>query len=266
MTTAAARRYGQQWRADRAQGIARTVPAAPIRRHLELLVTQQASYRGIGEVSGVSVSVVARIAGGRQQTVSRRVADALLNVTAADLTRRPNPAGFVPKVGAVRRIRALQAIGHCARNIAAATTLTEAEVYLIVNQAGRWITRARWEAVATAYEHLSMTPGDSAKARAVAAAAGYPTPLAWDDDALDDELATVAEQVVDVDLVDEVAVAAAMAGRRPVGLRPAERVEAVRRLAELGCADSAIADRLGVCDRTVLRWRQEHQIPSRWAR
>ena len=81
------------------------------------------------------------------------------------LTQRPNPDGFVPKVGAVRRIRALQAIGHCARDIAAATSLTERDIYLVVNQAGRWITQARWEAVAHAYDQLSMTPGHSSKAR-----------------------------------------------------------------------------------------------------
>ena len=63
-------------------------------------------------------------------------------------------------------------IGHCARDIADATTLTEREVYLVVNQAGRWITQARWEAVAQAYDRLSMTPGHSVKARSIAAAAG----------------------------------------------------------------------------------------------
>lgn len=55
-----------------------------------------------------------------------------------------------------------------------------------------------------------------------------------------------------------------MGGRRPNGLREPERIEAVRRLAAHGWTDLGIARQLGVCDRTVLRWRQRHGIKSRW--
>ena len=186
MTSTATLRYQKQWRLERGRGLYRTVSADTVREHLRDLLRGEASLRGIAEVSGVPTSVVARISSGQQPTVTRRVSSALMKITPHDLTARPNAAGFVPKVGAVRRIRALQAIGHCARDIADATTLTEREVYLVVNQAGRWITQARWEAVAQAYDRLSMTPGHSVKARSIAAAAGYPPPLAWDDDAIDD--------------------------------------------------------------------------------
>ena len=182
MTATATLRYQKQWRLERSRGLKRTRPADPVRGHLQELLRGHASLRGIADVSGIPVSVVARIANGGQRTVSNRVAIALLEVTLTALTQRPNPDGFVPKVGAVRRIRALQAIGHCARDIAAATSLTERDIYLVVNQAGRWITQARWEAVAHAYDQLSMTPGHSSKARAIATAVGYPPPLAWDED------------------------------------------------------------------------------------
>lgn len=96
---------------------------------------------------------------------------------------------------------------------------------------------------------------------------GLPPPLAWDDDAIDDVHATPAGlSGVDVDNdVDEVAVQAVMSGRRPVGLREDERVEALRRLVEHGWSDEQIAERLGVCSRTVLRLRQAHGIASRWS-
>ena len=267
MTSTATLRYQKQWRLERGRGLYRTVTADTVREHLRDLLRGEASLRGIAEVSGVPTSVVARISSGQQPTVTRRVNSALMKITPHDLTARPNAAGFVPKIGAVRRIRALQAIGHCARDIAEATTLTEREVYLVVNQAGRWITQARWEAVAQAYDRLSMTPGHSVKARSIAAAAGYPPPLAWDDDAIDDVHATPAGvSGVDVDNdVDEVAVQAVMSGRRPVGLREDERVEALRRLVEHGWSDEQIAERLGVCSRTVLRLRQAHGIASRWS-
>ena len=170
--------------------------------------------RGIAEVSGIPAVVMSRLAGGKQPTVTRRVAAALTQVTVADLTRRDNPAGFVPKVGAVRRIQALQAIGHPAREIAASAGLTEREIYFIVNQKGRWISQARWVAVATAYAELSMTPGCSAKAQAIAAGAGYPPPLAGDDEDLDDPSAAA----VGIDEVDEVAVEAVMGWRHPTSL------------------------------------------------
>lgn len=262
--SAAALRYQKQWRLERAKGISRTVPAGPVRVHVQQLLDGEASVRGIADVSGIPAAVVSRIARGQQPTVTKRVAKALLEVTASDLTRRSNGAGFVPKIGAVRRIRALQAIGHCARDIAAATTLTEHEVYLIVNQAGRWITQARWLAVATAYDRLSMTPGQSSKARAIAVAAGYPPPLAWDEDAIDDAAAAPAIDDEWAEL-DEVAVEAVMSGRLPTGLREVERIEAVRRLADRGCSDQQIGQRLGICSRTVLRLRQQHEIASRWS-
>jgi len=265
MSATAPLRYQKQWRLDRARGIKRTVPADPIRTHLHELLRAQASLRGIADVSGIPVAVITRIAGGHQPTVTRRVAAALLEVTSSDLTRRPNPGGFVPKVGAVRRIRALQAIGHCARDIAAAGSLTERDVYLIVNQAGRWITQSRWDAVTEAYDRLSMTPGHSTKARAIAAAAGYPPPLAWDEDAIDDPDAGPVDSGEERPTVDEVAVEAVMAGRHPHGLREPERVEAVRRLAAQGWSDLGIGRQIGVCDRTVLRLRQAHQIPSGWS-
>ena len=118
-------------------------------------------------------------------------------------------------------------------------------------------------AVATAYAELSMTPGCSAKAQAIAMGAGSPPPLAWDKEDLDDPSATPVDVEPGIDALDEVAVEAIMGGRRPNGLREPERIEAVRRLAR-GWTDLGIARQLGVCDRTVLRWRQRHGIKSRW--
>lgn len=93
-------RYQKRWRYDRAHGITRTMPAEPIRTHLRDLIERGASVRGIGEVAGVPTSVVSRIARGQQPTVTRRLAAALGAVTMSSLTGRPNPEGFVPKIGA----------------------------------------------------------------------------------------------------------------------------------------------------------------------
>ena len=50
-------------------------------------------------------------------------------------------------------------------------------------------------------------------------------------------------------------------GQRELGTRPGD----VRRLVEHGWSDEQIAERLGVCSRTVLRLRQAHGIASRWS-
>ena len=45
-------------------------------------------------------------------------------------------------------------------------------------------------------------------------------------------------------------------------LNTGERQEVVRAMAATGASDRDIGNRLGVVDRTVLRWRQRHEIPA----
>ena len=73
-------------------------------------------------------------------------------------------------------------------------------------------------AVATADAELSMTLGCSAKAQAIAVGAGYPPPLAWDEEDLDDPGAVAVGVEPGIDAVDEVAVEAVMGWRHPTGL------------------------------------------------
>lgn len=256
-------RYQKRWRYDRAHGITRTMPADPIRTHLRDLIEGGASVRGIGEVAGVPASVVSRIARGQQPTVTRRLAAALGAVTMSSLTGRANPQGFVPKIGAVRRIQAMQALGHSAKDIAAGTGLGDRDVYNVVNQAGQWISRAKWEAIVAAYQALSMTLGTNRHALIAARRAGYPPPLAWDEEDLDDPHGRPRHDARGDHVVDEVAVEAGASGRHTT-LTGRERAEVVRWLAGGGCSDATIAARLRVSDRTVLRIRLRHGIASRW--
>lgn len=62
--------------------------------------------------------------------------------------------------------------------------------------------------------------------------------------------------------VDEVAVHRAIDGDRTVSLTRAERSEAVRILTDRGLSRFEIAERLGVTDRTVVRWRAVHREES----
>ena len=65
----------------------------------------------------------------------------------------------------------------------------------------------------------------------------------------------------DPEAVDEINVELAMAGES-VTLTVAERRECVRRLHRLRYSDRAIAERLGCCDKTVLRARKHLGLPA----
>lgn len=67
-------------------------------------------------------------------------------------------------------------------------------------------------------------------------------------------------------MIDMVAVRRTLDGDpRGPGLTAREKTLAVGVLAARGTSDPQIADRLGVSDRTVLRWRQREGIPTRHA-
>jgi len=108
--------------------------------------------------------------------------------------------------------------------------------------------------------------GSSIASSSQAKSLGYPPPLAWDDDAIDDPTARPHHQdtsSLHARVVDMVAVRRALDGRnQATGLTAPERSVAVRTMAARGQTDPQIADRLGVSDRTVLRWRQREGVPA----
>jgi DNA-directed RNA polymerase specialized sigma24 family protein len=107
------------------------------------------------------------------------------------------------------------------------------------------------------YNELSMTPGPSPRSRRLAKAKGWPPPLAFDDETIDDPdvqpnrgWGAVAEPI------DEVAVLRALRSR-DTRLRPVERAEVVRRLTDAGMSATEIAARLGIAPRSVQRIRSK---------
>ncbi|MGS2592072.1 hypothetical protein [Streptomyces hebeiensis] len=89
-------------------------------------------------------------------------------------------------VGAVRRIRALYALGHFQYEIASACGLSRDFVSDLA--AGNWLSLAveRDVSIRRAYDRLGMTVGGSWKTRRWAERKGWVPPLAWDDDTIDD--------------------------------------------------------------------------------
>lgn len=179
--TRAATRADAERRLDRLDGRPRTIPAGPVQEHVRALL-ERLTVQQIARESGVEPSTVRRLLSGVQRTVRRGTAGKLL---AVPVTVRP-VLGDVPSVGAVRRLRALYALGHFNRDIAAAAGVSRDAVCALV--AGNWATVKVQldEGVRRAYDRLSMTAGGSWKTRRLAEREGWAPPLAWDDDIIDD--------------------------------------------------------------------------------
>lgn len=149
-------------------------------------------------------------------------------------------AGRVDPTGTRRRIQALQALGWTTAHIAeAGGFVSEAAVQKVVTDSTSWVFRTTVNRAARAYASLSMRPGPSRIGAARAARAGWPPPLAWDDDTIDDPTAEPyrprprRERNPELRQVDPVVVERALAGQ-PVHANQAERAEVLSRWIRTG--------------------------------
>lgn len=135
------------------------------------------------------------------------------------------PAGLVDITGTRRRLEALAAIGWPLHDIAARLGLPARQISNWRATTHPHIRRSRAAAVARIYDQLWDTPGPSERARGHAARAGWPVPMAWSDDTIDDP-----------------------AAEPDLGRRPRSRVDDadVIHLTSFGLTRDQIADRLGV--------------------
>lgn len=142
-------------------------------------------------------------------------------------------------VGAERRLRALVAIGWSQRHLAEATGVDQSRISRLLENPRRWVNHQTHLIVCEVYDRLSMTVGPSEAARRRAAELGWPPPLAWDDEDLDDISAAP-----DVGQDN---------GRLPFAERFAE-------LRELGYTDLEICGRMEIQPESLLRQLWRHDI------
>ena len=248
---------------DRAAGISRYVDAEPTRTRLAELAAGHVPLRALARASGLSDTAVKAILSGDRARVRRASAEA---VAAVSLYRiyTEQAAGHLPRVGAVRRVQALMAMGWSHHDLAVAGAPNTAG---LLASSGHLVTVGRWRQVRDVYDRLSMTPGPSPQTRGWARALGYAPPLAWDEDTIDDPTASARGLVragPGAEVVDMVAVRRTIdAVSTGAALSSGEQREVVRLMASSGASDAQIARRLGVVDRTVMRMRQRHGIASR---
>lgn len=236
-------------------------PAEPVRAHVRALQAAGVPWRQVATAAGVSQATVNRLLFAKPATgrIRTEAAEQIMAVTASLETI----SGHVPidATGTRRRLQALAANGWSGAKIAA---------YLGIDRTGatRMFTAERVAArkalaVAELYDRLwDQAPPErdrfdraaSTQARAVAVARGWPPPLAWDDDTIDDPDARPHGAHRAPAVVDPIAVEQALAGRGG-HLNPAERREAVRIGTARGLSAEELAVLLDTSSRTVTRDR-----------
>lgn len=241
------------------------VDAGPIAQHIRRLVRDGWEYADIAKVSGVSEPTIGRVRRGVTKRVETETADAILG-TLPRMRDRANPSRMVNAVGVRRRIRALVAVGWTVREIARRVGKTPSQMWWYERQ--DMVTVATHAMVAAVYDEMwAETPPQATaeqrriykRARTHAANRGWPSPLAWDDDRIDDPLAIPdtdgIKELADADLID-----AALNGEKPK-LTPAQRREVITILNERRWPAWRIGEHIGCATDTVHRIRNQLDLP-----
>lgn len=173
--------------------------AAPIRLHLHHLSQHGIGLRAVADLTGTSRSTIERIAGiagigsgSRQPTkaVTRPIATAILAIQPGIDTARDG--ALIDPTGSTRRLQALIALGYPGRYLAA--RLGADPKWLPIYRTPEHVRAASARAIRDLYDALSMRSpnefpgidrGGSTRARNHAQALGWPRPLEWDDDEID---------------------------------------------------------------------------------
>lgn len=181
--------YYKRWRIEHERGHTRIVAPDRAEAHVkELVATLGVSIRSIAAASGLGPSVVSNLNRGIATGLHRDTEASILAVTAESIRKRPDANGFVPNIGARRRVQALLAIGWRYQDLTPQLGFNSSAVVL---QAGEWITRRKHDRVKELYDLLWNTKGPAtAVSLNRASVAAYAPPMAWDDETMDDPNAT----------------------------------------------------------------------------
>lgn len=223
-------------------------PAQPVRDHIKRLAALGWSTTAMAAMHGdISDASIADLLHRRSLMVVRKT-HLLINLK---YTLRVDPevpdTALVPALGAVRRDRALMALGWTHHDIHEA--MRDLLGYDVSRcSEARQIAARRWRAYDTVYRALQGTPGPSQRTRDRAAALGYATPLAWE--SIDDPDArptgrTAARRPRKTE-IDDIAVHRVIGGDRNLDLTKAERAEVAGRLRAAGWSDRRIQEHTGI--------------------
>jgi hypothetical protein len=236
------------------------VDAAPARGWVRGLMAAPEPWKSIAARAGVAETVIARLLWGKKgKPPSRRMHPATFR---AIMALRPKPtAAIVDSTGTRRRAHALMCMGWTLVEQARLMGMTPRALMSAI--AGPRLFAVKASKMAALYERLSVRfapPGPLAtRARNTAASRGYPPPLAWDDETIDDPAArppAVPEPTAE--LVDPIAVERVC--DRSLGwydITRAEQNQVLRRLRGAGWSRTRQAEWLRLGPNTIARREAE---------
>lgn len=216
-------------------------PRQPLLDHIEKLHAAGMSYSLIARRANVSDSTILYIARGLTKNTQREKALRILAVQPGDF----DAVAERPTFGSRRRVQALYAIGHNPTTIAAAAGLSESTISHLANGRYQHIDGPTAAAVRIAYQKLAWVQGASRKAKARAAAQGWCSPLAWDDD-----------------IDDPNAKPEALEAYKPIPLngRDSMRVDEIRHLLRLGESTASIARQMKANEKYIRDLISQNQL------
>lgn len=221
--------------------------AEPVRLHIKELNAAGLGLRRISQLSGVNRKTLQWIVGGRSERgtppsykVLQDNADRLLAIPIPSSVRHQGVADHRPvaAVGTRRRLQALVAFGYPRCYLADRIGMLPSNFGRLLSDTNSQVLAITARKVVALFDELSATPGPSSRARKDAARRGWAVPMAWDDDTIDDPLATP-DRGLEVMITF---------------------TEWYLELRELGYSDSEIAARAGIALESLLRRIDRHNV------
>lgn len=212
---------------------------APVLAHLDALREAGVGLARVAELAGIPRKTVQALR--RQGRVScfKETAYAVLSVPLPEIPHGEELAAgaTIPAVGTMRRLRALACIGYSVTYLADELGVKFQYVSYLRSGKSKGVTAETARKIDALFRRLQMTQGPSESAARNAAGLGWPPPLAWDEETIDDPAA------------------------HPVGRRSTKtaRVELYKRWRDRGWTDAEIASRFGITASSMSRWRQRQE-------
>lgn len=220
------------------------IDAQPIREHILALKAAGIGHKRLSRLTGVSHNTIQIILTGRPERgtgpnkqVWRRTADKLMAVPIPEIPHHTVAAGVkVPALGTRRRLQALVAFGYSRSDLCRRLGIQVSNGHKLFLEDHDRVLASTARAVEALFNELQMTPGTSPRARNEGQRRGWPLPMAWDEDTIDDPSARA-------DAGDST---------------PVPFTERYEELRDLGLSDQAIAARLGIQPESLARRLDRH--------
>lgn len=206
------------------------VDTAPLAEHIHALRAAGVGYADVAERTGLHRDTISNICRRRQTRTTAENAAKILAVPVPAIAE--SSCCRLPAIGTRRRIQALCAIGYSNAYIAQRLGMTETNVSRIHRRSGH-VSAEIARRVDLLFRELQLTPGSNVRARNRARKNGWPPPLAWDEETIDDPAATPASYNAN---------------------SSAPFIEKYRDAREIGRTDQEIAQQLGIQPKSLARY------------